>query len=628
MKPIQPLLLSALLLAPLAAQGGILPYLPKNTLAAASLPDLQTSLVEFQSTPVAKMWAEPEVQAFVGDLVKMVRKQVDDGLETARAQWKQGALPIDPDEVLKLRIDSVTLAVTKLGVTMGDGGPEPDVGLMAHFHFGASAASWLPLVRLGLDQLVAAADGNLERTDGKLDNETLVSLKTLADAGPNRFATHFVLLADGLLAGTDLDEVRETLAAMKAKTTMLGATAEYQAAQASLDSKGAEIEYFLRPAGLVEFALSSIEFGEEMGAVQGVDPAGIRRAMDAVGWSKLGALNLTQSYIDGKTVSRGFIGANTSEAAAAATAAPARKVDMSILRWVPKDAASFVTGSLDVAWLYTTLTKGLEAYEPDLAKQFQAALADSEKQLGFNLRDDLLLAFGDHYAMWGLPQASLNAPAELTTLVKVKDEARVLKAIKGLVAASDGLFELESGEKRGIMVHQLSLNPERLEGLTDGFGGMNPLENYQPTFGFKDGYMVVCFSPSDVKRAFGRMDRKDDEPKGDIRGNKEFASIAASIPGDVSYFNYVDWKATFEGYYQIATGLLGFIPMGEDVPLDMAQIPDSATLTKHLFPSVSYGRTDAKGTVTTSTSPIGPEVFALLIGVGFGVGAGIAISGF
>ena len=88
MKPIQPLLLSALLLAPLAAQGGILPYLPKNTLAAASLPDLQTSLVEFQSTPVAKMWAEPEVQAFVGDLVKMVRKQFDDGLEKARAQWK------------------------------------------------------------------------------------------------------------------------------------------------------------------------------------------------------------------------------------------------------------------------------------------------------------------------------------------------------------------------------------------------------------------------------------------------------------------------------------------------------------------------------------------------------------
>ena len=57
----------------------------------------------------------------------------------------------------------------------------------------------------------------------------------------------------------------------------------------------------------------------------------------------------------------------------------------------------------------------------------------------------------------------------------------------------------------------------------------------------------------------------------------------------------------------------------------MAQIPDSATLTKHLFPSVSYGRVDANGTVTTSMSPIGPEVYALLLAIG--IGGGVAVTG-
>ena len=626
MKPFHPLLLSALLLAPLAAQGSVLPYLPKNTLMAASLPDITTSIAEFQAMPLAKMWAEPEVQTFVGDAVKMLRKQVDEALAQAREQHKQGGLPVDPDEVLKLRVESATLAVTKLAVKTTENGLEQDIGLMAHFHFGASASAWLPLVRMGIDQLVAATEGEFERTDGKLDNETLISLKLKPDSANTSPDLHFVLLADGLLTGTDLDEVRETLAAMKAKTTMLGATADYQAGFANLDTKGAEMELFLRPSGLVEFGLSAMQVAEDMGQLEGLAMDGVRRAVDALGLRKLGALSLTQSYMDGKAVNRGFIGASNvgaesgGAAATGATAAPARKVDMAMLKWVPKDAASFATGSFDVEWLYGMLTKALDAYGPEAAKEFQSALAASEKELGFSLRDDLLLAFGDHYAMWALPQASLNTPPESTILIKVKDDARVLKAIKGLVAASDGRLELEEGEKRGIMVYQLSVNAEEIEGL----GGMNPLEAYMPTFSFKNGYLVACFSPSDVKRAFARLDRKEDEPKGDIRGNKEFASIAASIPADVTYFSYVDWKAAFEGYYQIATGLLGFIPMGEDVPLDMAQIPDSATLTKHLFPSVSYGRVDANGTVTTSMSPIGPEVYALLLAIG--IGGGVAVT--
>ncbi|MBM3961103.1 MAG: hypothetical protein FJ306_04270 [Planctomycetes bacterium] len=616
MKPFHPLLLSALLLAPLAAQGSALPYLPKNTLMAASLPDITTSIAEFQAMPLAKMWAEPEVQTFVGDAVKMLRKQIDLGLAQAREQHKQGELPVDPDEVLKLRVESATLAVTKLAVKTTEEGLKQDIGLMAHFHFGASASAWLPLVRMGIDQLVAATEGEFERTDGKLDNETLISLKLKPDSANTSPDLHFVLLADGLLTGTDLDEVRETLAAMKAKTTMLGATADYQAGFASLDSKGAELELFLRPSGLVEFGLSAMQVAEDMGQLGGLAMDGVRRAVDALGLRKLGALSLTQSYTDGKAVNRGFIGASN-VGATGATAAPARKVDMAMLKWVPKDAASFGTGSFDVEWLYGMLTKAIEAYGPEAAKEFQSALAASEKELGFSLRDDLLLAFGDHFAAWALPQASLNTPPETTILIKVKDDARVLKAIKGLVAMSNGLLELEEGEKRGIMVYQFSVNAEEIEGL----GGMNPLEAYMPTFSFKNGYLVACFSPSDVKRAFARLDRKEDEPKGDIRGNKEFASIAASIPADVTYFNYIDWKATFEGYYQIATGLLGFIPMGEDVPLDMAQIPDSATLTKHLFPSVSYGRVDANGTVTTSISPIGPEVYLLGVAIGIGFGS-------
>lgn len=56
MKPISCLFLPALLLAPLAAQQSILAYLPKDTIAAATMPDLPGSYAEFQAMPLAKMW--------------------------------------------------------------------------------------------------------------------------------------------------------------------------------------------------------------------------------------------------------------------------------------------------------------------------------------------------------------------------------------------------------------------------------------------------------------------------------------------------------------------------------------------------------------------------------------------
>jgi hypothetical protein len=190
--------------------------------------------------------------------------------------------------------------------------------------------------------------------------------------------------------------------------------------------------------------------------------------------------------------------------------------------------------------------------------------------------------------------------------------------MKNLAKLSNGMVEIEEGEKRGVMAYQIRVNFDP----TQGMGGMNPFDMFQPTFAFKQGYMVAGFSASDVKRVFQRMDRKEDEPKGDIRGNKEFAAIAASIPTGVTSLSFTDWKSNFESLYQVATGLLAFVPMGDEVPIDMSLLPDSATLTKHLFASLSYTKTDAAGTESVVVSPFGPEV-GLLMGAAIGAGAAV-----
>lgn len=622
MKPIHRLLLPALMLAPLAAQGSILPYLPKDTIAAASMSDVPTSLAEFQAMPLAKMWAEPDVQAFVGDLVAMARKEIDKALVQAREQHKQGALPVDPDAVMNLRMQGFTAAITKLGLGMGDFGPQPDVGLMLHLDFGATAPTWMTLVELGLKQLEERAGGQLERSESKAGETRIVSFTPPPEAGVE-MGLHIAMLGQGIVVGTLLDEVNATVAAMTAKKPALGASPAFAASLGSLDATGAEIELYLRPSRIVDFAMAAIGVGVEMGQTGNLEIAGVERAMKAMGLRDLGPMARTTSFGDGKATTRAITAPAEGEAPAATATNATKTVDMSFLKWVPKDAVGFASSTLDVAWYYDSLMRGIDAYDAEQGKKARERIAAMEEQIGFKLRDDLVGSLGDHYVYWSLPQGSINTPPEATLLVKVTDEKRLVKALKALAQMSDGRFEIEEAEKRGILAYQVRFNLDDLEGL----GGMNPLEAYQPTFAFKNGYMVACFSPSDVKRAFTRLDRKEDEPKGDIRGSKEFASIAASMPQGVTSIGYTDWKSQFESWYQMATGVLGFIPMSEDVPLDMAQIPDSATLTKHLFPTVSYKRVDGKGTHTTATGPFGDEIYVLGVAAAVAVGIFVGASG-
>lgn len=617
MKPFSHLFLPALLLAPLAAQQSILPYLPKDTIAAATMPDLPGSYAEFQAMPLAKMWAEPDVQAFVGDLMTMTRKRVDEALKEAREQHKQGALPVDPDAVMSLRVNGVTAAITKLGIGMGDFGPQPEVGLMLHVDFGASAPTWMALIEMGLKQLDERSEGQLTRSESKVGEVKIVSYTPPEESGI-KMGLHVAMLGQGIVSGTLIDEVRETVTAMAAKTPILGATPAFQTSIGAIDDKGAEMQLYLRPTGIVDFAMAGLGIGAEMGQAGDLDMEGVQRAIKAMGLSDLGPLALSYVYADGKAQSRGV---SATLGGDATTAAAAKTVDMSFLKWVPKDAVSFSSSTLDIGWYYDAVMRGIDAYDPEAGKKAREEIATMEQQIGFKLRDDLVSTIGDHYTWWSLPMGQINTPPEATLLVKVTDEARLVKALKAIAALSNGRFEIEEGEKRGIKAYQVRFNLEDIE----QFGGMNPLEAYQPTFAFKNGYMVVCFTPSDIKRAFARLDRKEDEPKGDIRGSKEFASIAGSMPQGVTSISYTDWKSTFESWYQMATGVLGFIPLGEDIPIDTAQIPDSATLTKHLFPSVSYKRTDAKGTVTTTNSPFGPEIYALgvLVGAGLAAAAGM-----
>ena len=602
-----------LLALPVAAQNSIMPYLPKDTLMAVSVPNLADSMARFAQMPMAKMWMEEEVQTFVADLKEMVQKQIEMGMAQAKEMHAQGALPIDPADLMNLRVNGMTFAVTKLQMTMGDFGPQPNLGVVLHLDFGSSSPTWMKVIEMGLGMMESEAGDRVKKSESKV-GETRLLHYAPDRAVENPMSLNIAMVPNGIVIGSLASDVQGIAENMQKKTSVLGATADYQANRVRVGTDTAECEMFFRPSPMVDFLMQVAGIAIDQSGLA-IDMAGIERAVKAMGLRDQGSSSLTWSYVEGKCIERSFT------ASSSATRAAPKTIDMKFLKWVPKDAVAFAANTMDVAAVYDLLVKGLEAYDPEFAKEMLAQLAKMEEQLGSSIRRDLFGSLGDHYIRWSMPMGTISSAPEMAWLFKVTDEGKLVGALKNLARLTNGYLEIEEGEKRGIKAYQLRLHLDQVAQM----GGMsNVLDMIQPTFAFKDGYMVLCLSASDVKRVFQRMEREDD-PKGDVRSNKEFAAVAAALPTGIESISFTDWKSDFESMYSIATGLLAFVRLGEEVPVDLSQLPDSATLTKHLFAKIGYTKSDADGTTTVTTSPFGPEVYALILAAG-AAAAGIATS--
>ena len=610
----------SLLAAPLEAQHGLLPFLPEDTLVAISVPDLEATTGEFSEMPLAKIWHEEEVQNFLSDAMDMVHEQIEEAMAQADEMHAQGMLPIDPEKLMGLRINGGTFAVTKLGIEVGDFGPMPSFGLMLHLDLGDTAQQWNGLLRMGLDMLTQEAADQVTREEQEVGSYKIITMKpTMAPPGLD-MCLNIAMVDDGILIGTLTDQVKATVQAMSEGRHVLAATERYKTNCKRLPTAGAEVEMFMRIDEMLDFSVDALGIAAQMEReFAWLDADGLGRAVDALGLKSIKSIGATSSYKGGKAVTTSYAVAPAPDRKGLLAGAN-KNLDLSFLQWVPKDAVSFSAMTMEPMSIYDSITAAMRAYDPQFAEMALAQLGGIEKQMGFTVRDDLFGALGDTMISWSMPIATMMSAPELAILLKVNDPDKIVKVLRSLTEMSDGFVELEDSERRGITTYQFRVN------FDPGMGGMNPFDMFNPSFSFKDGYMVAGFSPSDIRRVFKRMDRKDDaDPKRDIRGNKEFAIYSGQYPANIQSLGFTDWKANFESIYQMVASVLAFLPMDEDIPIDMSMLPDASTMTQHLFGSIYYTEVDGAGMSSTAVSPFGPEL-GLVAAAVIGAVAGFAVA--
>ncbi|MEY2982439.1 MAG: hypothetical protein RL562_2666 [Planctomycetota bacterium] len=602
------------------AQNPFVKALPPGTIGYVSMPDIRTSMAELRTMPIGKMWQEQEVQDFVADAMSTVEAMWEQGMTDARAQFEAGMLPFDPDEMVKMRVDGMSMALTQFGFTVPEGGgqPMPKFGFVGHVRFGDSAPIWKNVVATGVQMMTLQAG---EMMSTSVRDVAGVKMTTMQPSVPGmtdglEMGFNMAWVGDGLLFGTLASDIESMLQNLQSDAEGgLASTAEWQSSVQRLGAQGTEMEMFLRPGAamdaFMDVASMASDIAEQMGeAAPEMDIAAMDRAMDVLGLRSMGPISMASTYVDGRAVTTTFVTAPEGERKGL-MAMGEEPLDMDFLRWVPKDAVSFSASRVDLESIYDALTGALRAYDEGVADMMMAQLGQMEEMVGLSLEKDLFGAFGTQLVSWSMPMAAFGQAAEQAYVIPVRDPARFVEAVQTIAMMSEGTFSLEKIERRGITVYQVRVNMD----MDLAMGGINPIASLLPTFGFKDGNLVVAYSTGDVKRAFARMDREDD-PAGDIRSNPGFAQFLGEVPTGATSLAYRDWAAEFEGYYQLGSNLLALIPLDEEIPFDFALLPDSQTLTQHLFPSVSWSTTTPEGFAMRSVSPFGMEVMMpALLGV-------------
>lgn len=609
-------LISSVLLGLVPAQGKPFKHaLPANTLMFVSAPDINTSIAEFQSTAFAKMWQEEEVQDFVKDAMVMAQTQWQQGLTMLGEMHKNGQIPVSPSEIEKLRVHSITAAMTSCEFAMGPLGPMPKIGFLLHADFGESIAMIRKAVGFGTMAITSGPNaGMVEKTTAKLDGD--IELLTLTPPGETGMSLNIAFVGNGLIVGSITEEVKAAVAAVLGQETVLPNDPCYIATAKHVGTAGAEVEGYVHMAGYMKLLTSGLEMLEanvpEWPAELKV--TAISRAMTALGYSSVKAMGFASKYENGKAVTRSFFQVPEAERKGFFSGA-AETADLGFLKWVPKDVASVSTSTLNIQGIYDGMVKALRAFDPDMAESILGQLAEQEEMFGISLKDDLFGVFGGQMATWSMGVSSFMSAPEGAMILKVRDQERLLATLQKLAAMTGGMVDFPVSERRGVKTWRLEVDPESIpEEVAAG------LQMLQPCFAFKNGYMVLALSTGDVRRTIKRMDREDD-PATDIRSNKEFASYLTSLQQQkVSSFAWTDWKVTFESLYSAATSALALLVSDEDIPFNMTLLPEAESLSQHLFSSMSWSTTTEHGYLSTSISPIGPEA---MIGLGVGVVAGV-----
>jgi len=532
---------------------------PADCYFYASFAGLDACEKSFDGSGLYQTWREPEVQEFVRGTMEMIRQQL--------AQAGTGGVPF---EELRAALQG------RVGIAFGD---TTLVGMIAV----------VPNVLISVDvgnrkeQFVGLLEGALsevERQFGPVARERIDYQGVVIHSVPcpklQMTSLCFAYLDNLFVAGINRYYVQKAIDNWRQPGRALSASASFKRSVGRAGSDPLLGSVFVNFEGM-KSKLRPLA-PPEMGEI--ADRLGILNVHSwFMGWTASGKGYRDFWYLDAPGEKKGLV----------KILSPG-PVSPDALRFAPYNTVYFLNFNLDLAAAVEEVLSLTDLFFPPARAKFDGVRAQVRQHLGFDLHDDLLASLGQGVSLSvSLPSTGGLVPEILAT-INLKDPARFEKCLTSVVP-------LLGGEMKTLTFDGRNLNYLSLARRDVPF-------SLSPTYTIEGNTLYLAGAPLVLKEAI----RNRTQEGKSLADNPGYQEVAAKVAKSPSSIEFIDLPRGVALLYATAApflqGLQGKVNEA-GLPLDLALMPTTEALTRHLSAMVSTYSVDSDGMLSQAYSPIG-----------------------
>lgn len=544
--------------------------LPESTLVFLDIPDFSRSRDDFSKTELYALWEEPEVQAFL-------KKPLDTMRESPSHPGQDNGNAALVDFFMNTAQGEVFLGVTHVTIL-----PSFNVGVVV----GADAGRNKLQAIAGLYKL----EGSLKKAnpDGDFESKSYLGVKyTLWQITPDLPICHAFfnsLVVFTLGEDTMRDMIASYTGQVPANFKRLSTSPRF----ATVQQHASKDYHFLAYAN-VEQVLGLF------GPLLAFSPqtSGVFQKLDG-----MDASAFSMTFVDHGVQDVGFLSYSRN------APKPTPPTQQKTLALTSPDTLLYSVSSANLTTLYEEGMQALSQSGNTTITQSVAHFQQALRAHGIHMQEDILQPIGPETAVIGSWRTGARFP-DVAFVAEITNEDKLRPALDNAM----NVLKLSAlGDDEKVPWDETESAGEKLRTVRIGAGLL------APTYTTTSQFFILANTPDYARELLTQV--KASKPT--LAANTAYQDSIKRVPANGSSYGYADLRRLFEPLYAVARSYAS--QLGDIEFVDLNKLPQTETISKHLFPFVSTTVSETGQVTSTSFSPVGKSI-AVIAGVGAGIWA-------
>lgn len=261
----------------------------------------------------------------------------------------------------------------------------------------------------------------------------------------------------------------------------------------------------------------------------------------------------------------------------------------------PDDTSLFVAARMDVEGLVDQVQQVVDDLFPGTGSLVDLALAEANRELPLDLRQEILPALGTEVALYLTAPGGMDFLPRGMLLMEIGDREQFHKVLN---LAHQALAQ------EGVQLDALRSVPEGWEGFTVKIPGA-PV---QPAFAISGDVLVASLNGLWLRQDLKALEAR--QSGADLAHKATFNHVMTGLRGkagleDLSFLAFVDLRRLVEIGYQFVPMAAAAAPPELAAHMDLSLLPDAEVVAQHFSGIGLAGASDAEGLSLSFFGPVG-----------------------